>query len=376
MGISTIRIKRRQLGRGFTLIEALVSTALLLMVVLMAYRLYADVSDSAIKTTSSLISLDRTRVVEDQMRYFLYHAGLGVPADAPVIIEAKQESLSLMLNSGFYTYAAVQDSFLPISSSTDLDVQSNAGLKSSFEDRDEIPLTILSDEKVALIGKDDIPPVIPKSGTTENGKLTISTQETPYWIRKGQYIGEVAQLHQFTISNGELHVKTTHSDGREVDRIIGSGIEAFDVAFFYKPTYFEDDDAPVWCADNSDADPNCRYRPGNFEEPGSRCKQADPDWDSCVPCAGHLTVQIDPNKDGVINKEDDQNGDGEIDTLLLQEVGEFKDARLMRFWILVSGDQVPIRKENQEYVVGRKVLKFNDGRKRTLSVIDIDVKNL
>ncbi|MCI0604355.1 prepilin-type N-terminal cleavage/methylation domain-containing protein [bacterium] len=376
MDSCTIGIKRNSLQQGFTLLGVLVATAILLIVLLMAYRLYSDVSETAMKTSSSVISLDRTRVVEDQMRYYLYHAGLGVPADAPVIIEAKENSLALMLNSGYYSYVADHDLFLGTMQSTEIDVQNTAGLKSSFYDREEIPLTILSDDKVPLIAKDETLPVIPKNGAADDAKITVVTNDTAYWLRKGQYIGEVAQLHQFTLNNGELHLKTTHSDGSEFDRIIGSGIEGFDVAFYYKPTYFDEDDAPVWCADNSDEDPNCRYRPGNFEEPGSVCTQSDPDWDKCLPCAGHITVQIDTDANGIIDENDDSDGDGTVDATPLQEVAEFKDTRLLRFWILVAGDQIPVSKESQNYVVGRKILKFNDNRKRTLSVVDVDIKNL
>ena len=376
MDSCTSRINRNSLQQGFTLLEVLVATTILVIVLLMAYGLYSDVSETAIKTSSSVISLDRTRVVEDQMRYYLYHAGLGVPADAPVIIEAKENSLALMLNSGFYSYVADHDLFLGTTQSTEIYVQNTAGLKSSFYERDEIPLTILSDDKVPLIAKDETPPVIPKDGIADDGKITIVTKDTAYWIRKGQYIGEAAQLHQFTLDNGALHLKVTHSDGSEFDRVIGAGIEAFDLAFYYKPTYFGDDQAPVWCADNSDADPNCRYRAGNFEEPGSFCKQSDPDWDKCLPCAGHITVQIDTDANGIIDQNDDKDADGIIDATPLQEVGEFKDARLLRFWILVAGDQIPVNKESQTYVVGRKILKFNDNRKRTISVVDVDIKNL
>ena len=376
MDSCTFGIRRKSLHQGFTLLEVLVATAILLIVLLMAYRLYSDVSETAMKTSSSVISLDRTRVVEDQMRYYLYHAGLGVPADAPVIIEAKENSLALMLNSGYYSYVADHDLFLGTMQSTEIDVQNTAGLRSSFYEREEIPLTILSDDKVPLIAKDETPPVIPKDGAAEDGKITIVTKDTAYWIRKGQYIGEVAQLHNFTLDNGELHLKTTHSDGSEFDRIIGTGIEGFDVAFYYKPTYFDEDRAPVWCSDNSDADPDCKYRPGNFEEPGSFCKQSDPDWDKCLPCAGHITVQIDTDANGIIDQNDDKDADGIIDATPLQEVGDFRDARLLRFWILVSGDPIPVSKESQTYVVGRKILKFNDNRKRTLSVVDVDIKNL
>ena len=376
MDSCTFGIRRKSLHQGFTLLEVLVATAILLIVLLMAYRLYSDVSETAMKTSSSVISLDRTRVVEDQMRYYLYHAGLGVPADAPVIIEAKENSLALMLNSGYYSYLADHDLFLGTMQSTEIDVQNTAGLRYSFYEREEIPLTILSDDKVPLIAKDETPPVIPKDGAAEDGKITIVTKDTAYWIRKGQYIGEVAQLHNFTLDNGELHLKTTHSDGSELDRIIGTGIEGFDMAFYYKPTYFDEDRAPVWCSDNSDADPDCKYRPGNFEEPGSFCKQSDPDWDKCLPCAGHITVQIDTDANGIIDQNDDKDADGIIDATPLQEVGDFKDARLLRFWILVSGDPIPVSKESQTYVVGRKILKFNDNRKRTLSVVDVDIKNL
>jgi prepilin-type N-terminal cleavage/methylation domain-containing protein len=376
MANRSVRIKKTSHEKGFTLAEVLVVLAFISLLVLLLYKTLFDTQRQAMQTTSSLISLERARIIEDQVRFYLYHAGLGVPADSPVITEAHANSLGLIMNSGFYSYIADSDVYCNSNTTTVAEVQDNSSFSQALEGRDSIQLTILSDDKVPLIGNTDEPPTVSKNGADDSGKLKIQTTATSYWLRKGQYIGETAQLHHFSITNGELHLEITHADGKKVDRIIGAGVDAFDVALYYKPTYFDDSAQPVWCYDNADADPNCRYRSGTFEEPGSFCKQSDPDWDKCVPCAGTINRQLDTNGDGSITVADDANGDGIIDGIGLTEVADLKEAKLLRIWMLVSGEDVVTDKHQETYVVGRKVLKFNDGHKRTLSTIDLDIRNL
>lgn len=367
---------------GFSLLEVLVGTALSVLLILLIYQTFDEISGTTMQTSSRMIAASRVTMIENQLKYYISHAGLGVAQDQPVIILAKQNYLTLEANSGWYSYA-VEDTFLPANNVTNVRVHDATGIKDALQQSaGSIELAILSDDKVPLIGDDEVAPKVevdPDSIDENSHLIPVTTGQDSFFVRRGQYIGQPAQLHEFTLQNGELRVKITPVDGDEKELILASGIEAFDTSFYYKTTDSEPEEPPVWTIDDADADPDCKYKRGTFEQPGTFCDPSDPDYDNpaiCVPCAGTINRGLDTDRSGQIDEDDDQNHDDVIDGFDLPEVGKFSDASLLRIWLLVAGDSMFGSKGSSCYVVGRKLLRFTDGRKRSVAVVDMDIKNL
>lgn len=365
-----------------SLIEVLIGTALSVMLILLVYQTSEELSRTTSQTSSKTIALSKVMMIENQLRSYISHAGLGVAQDQPVIILAKQDYLTLEANSGWYSYA-VEDTFLPANSVTNVKVHDATGIKHALEDANgSIELTILSDDKVPLVGDDEIAPTVevdPETIDESAGMIKVTTGDDSFFIRRGQYIGQPAQLHEFTLQDGELHLKITSVEGNEKELVLASGIEAFDASFYYKPGDSEVEEPPVWTVDDADADPDCKYKRGTFEQPGTFCDPSDPDYDNpavCISCAGTINRGLDTDRSGQIDEDDDQDQDDVMDGFDLHEAGKLSDASLLRIWLLVAGDRMFGSKGDTSYVVGRKILRFSDGRQRSVAVVDLDIKNL
>ncbi len=94
-------------------------------------------------------------------------------------------------------------------------------------------------------------------------------------------------------------------------------------------------------------------------------------------------INIDTNDDGVIDRRDDQDGDGDIDQddagpgAILPGTMDLDDIRAVRVWLLARCDKEDENMLNNEsYVVGNQVLRFNDGFRRRLMTSTVACRNL
>ena len=94
-------------------------------------------------------------------------------------------------------------------------------------------------------------------------------------------------------------------------------------------------------------------------------------------------INIDTNDDGVIDVLDDQDGDGDIDDddagpgATLPGTMDLQDVRAVRVWLLAKADREDERFLNNEtYVVGNQVLRFDDGFRRRLMTSTVACRNL
>jgi type IV pilus assembly protein PilW len=92
---------------------------------------------------------------------------------------------------------------------------------------------------------------------------------------------------------------------------------------------------------------------------------------------GFLDTQLDSNADGVIDSADDLNGNGRIDDAALIPVVSINRIRAVQIW-LMARTRSPLRDhlDTVTYVVGDKVLSFDDNYKRELLTTVVNCRNL
>ncbi|MFZ0612384.1 MAG: prepilin-type N-terminal cleavage/methylation domain-containing protein [Desulfobacterales bacterium] len=92
---------------------------------------------------------------------------------------------------------------------------------------------------------------------------------------------------------------------------------------------------------------------------------------------GLLDMLLDSNADGVIDRLDDLDGNGSIDDATLTPAVPINRIRAVRIWLLAC-TRSPLRDhlDTKTYVVGDKVLSFNDHYKRRLLTTIVDCRNL
>ena len=335
------------------MIEVLVTTVLTVVLIIAAYDLYSDMSHESFFAAGKLEALSRARTVEDQFRFYLEHAGLGVPSGSSAIASARQDTLSVRLNSDYFSHTT-GDYFMPANTPVNVGVQ-------KIEDTElNTTLLVLSTNREEVSNT----PVL-QSYDKPSLQLTIQSPEA-FWPAKGNYIGIPWKAHSLTIAGGKLQL---NKDGQT--RIIADGVEAFDVAFLYDPPWLDSDgngkvdsgeDGPaVWCYDAE------QQYPSTYD-PDSMQRILDTDL------SGDITSDDDQNSDWLIEGTtlsglSDTDGNGKLNGV------PFNRASLARIWILVNSKKVFGTTGSNTYLVGRRILSFNDGRLRIVSCIDFPLRN-
>ncbi|MFZ1199332.1 MAG: prepilin-type N-terminal cleavage/methylation domain-containing protein [Desulfobacterales bacterium] len=92
---------------------------------------------------------------------------------------------------------------------------------------------------------------------------------------------------------------------------------------------------------------------------------------------GFLDTQLDSNADGIIDRADDFDGNGRIDDAALTPAVPINRIRAVQVWLLAR-TRSPLRnhRDTKTYVVGDKVLSFNDHYKRELLTTIVNCRNL
>jgi prepilin-type N-terminal cleavage/methylation domain-containing protein len=336
--------------RGFTLIEVLVSVALGVVLIISAYDLLSNVSRTSFQTTGRLTAISRARAVQDQLSYHLRNSGLGVPAGTAKILTAKRNALSLNLNSDYFSYTTA-GYFLPAATPTNVAMQ---GVEDTSTGSSVVILSFSGQQISAT-------PVLQSYDKAAN-EITLSNAE-PLWIAKGNYIGKPHMSHAFTINGGRL-ILTRGANAT----VLADGVESFDVAFLYDPPWRDingngsvdsDEDEPaVWCYDASDDDASY--------EPDGMHRILDTDL------SGEITEQDDQNSDSVIEGITltdvlDVDGNGKMDGI------PFDQASVVRVWVLTRSEKQFGTSGKTKYLVGRRILSFQDTRQRIVASFDVSL---
>ncbi|MFZ0133615.1 MAG: prepilin-type N-terminal cleavage/methylation domain-containing protein [Desulfobacterales bacterium] len=92
---------------------------------------------------------------------------------------------------------------------------------------------------------------------------------------------------------------------------------------------------------------------------------------------GFLDMQLDSNADGLVDRADDLDGNGRIDDATLSPAVPINRIRAVQIWLLAR-TRLPLRDrlDTKTYVVGDKVLSFNDHYRRELLTTIVDCRNL
>ncbi|MCI0601954.1 prepilin-type N-terminal cleavage/methylation domain-containing protein [bacterium] len=335
--------------RGFTLIEVLVSVALGVLLIIAAYDLLSDVSRSSFRTRGKLTAISRARTVQDQLRYYVQNAGLGVPSGTQTVLQAEKDHLSLNLNAEYFSYATAEY-FLPANIPSDVVVQSVTDTQTGSA----VAILSFSGEQISST------PVL-QAYDKNTSKLTLFNSSS-LWIAKGNYIGKPYKTHTFTISNNRLMLTA----GTQVTTI-ADGLESFDVAFLYDPPWIDsngngsidpgEDEGAIWCYDASQDQPST-YDPGGMQ----RILDTD--------LSGDITYSDDQNSDSLIEGTAfsgavDTDGNGKLNGI------PFDQASVVRIWILVKSEKLIGAGGTTKYLVGSRILSFNDNVQRIVSYFDV-----
>lgn len=338
--------KTKSNAKGFGYLETLVAMTIFIVLIIKIYGYFWDMTGTTMRTTSTVIALDRARLLSHKFQWILSHAGLGVKSEDAVIDDAHYGSLTVKVNSGYFTFA-MQDAFVG-TDPTDITVERLIGAKK------DLPMITLSDNKIEGVEQGLR---IEEAEVVDGKNILRLAADTPMWVRTGAYVGEKPVSQTLSVEDGKLVLKT--DDGVTVKTsILSESVDGFDSAFYYDPPaadanengeidYPEEDPPGVYCVDGSDEDASL--------EPG---------------VLNHI---LDTNLDGEISWDDVEGDD--VPGAELHEPVSFRHAASVRIWLLVRGNNAFHQKGDGRYLVGRKVLTFNDDYQRILEVFDVTVRN-